>query len=59
MDAFVSAEDAALTKAQNEATRTPVVTAQCKEAFDRVEEKMQDIKKRYFHKPPQTWRAWD
>jgi hypothetical protein len=42
---------AALTTAKNETTRTPVVTAQCKEAFQRMEDKMRDIKKRYFYVP--------
>jgi hypothetical protein len=42
----------ALTKAQNEETRTPVATAQCKEAFDKLVGLMHDIKRRYFLTPP-------
>jgi hypothetical protein len=51
---LVAAADAALTTAKNEATRTPVVTAQCKEAFQKMEDKMRDTKKRYFYVPPLT-----
>jgi hypothetical protein len=42
----------ALTTAQNETTRTPVATAQCKAAFDALITKMRDMKKRYFLTPP-------
>jgi hypothetical protein len=42
----------ALTVAKNETTRTPVTTAQCKEAFDVLIAKMRDIKRRYFLTPP-------
>jgi hypothetical protein len=41
-----------LEAAKNETTRTPVVTAHCKEAFKRLGAKMRDIKKRYFLSPP-------
>jgi hypothetical protein len=34
--------------------RTPVVTAQCKEAFEALVEKMRFIKNRYFVSPPLT-----
>jgi hypothetical protein len=44
----------ALTTAQNETTRTPVATAQCKAAFEALVAKMRDIKKRYFYVPPLT-----
>jgi hypothetical protein len=47
-----NAADAALTEAKNEATRTPVATAQCKTAFDGMIGKMRDLKKRYFYVPP-------
>ncbi|MDR2150430.1 MAG: hypothetical protein LBO67_06375 [Spirochaetaceae bacterium] len=43
-----------LADAKNESTRTPVVNAKCKEAFDRLEEVMRDIKRRYFFVPPLT-----
>jgi hypothetical protein len=43
---------AALDTAKNENTRTPVATAQCKEAFDVLIAKIRDIKKRYFLSPP-------
>jgi hypothetical protein len=46
--------DAALSAAMNEATRTPVATAQCKAAFDGLEEAMRDIKRRHFFTPPLT-----
>jgi hypothetical protein len=51
---LVSAAETALSTAQNEATRTPVATAQCKTAFDTLSAKMRDIKKRYFYVPPLT-----
>jgi hypothetical protein len=44
--------DAALTAAKNETTRTPVATAQCKEAFDALIAAMRDMKRRYFLTPP-------
>jgi hypothetical protein len=43
-----------LNAAQNEATRTPVATAKCRQAFDALEAFMRDIKKRYFYTPPLT-----
>jgi hypothetical protein len=45
---------AALAAAQNETTRTPVTTAQCKTAFEAMIAKMRDIKKRCFYVPPLT-----
>jgi hypothetical protein len=42
----------ALETAKNETTRTPVATAQCKEAFDALIAGMRDFKKRYFLTPP-------
>ncbi|MDR1411661.1 MAG: hypothetical protein LBI91_05620 [Spirochaetaceae bacterium] len=43
---------AALETAKNETTRTPVATAQCKEAFDALCAFMRDFKRRYFLTPP-------
>jgi hypothetical protein len=37
---------------ESDVTRTPVVTARCREVFDRMKARMQDIKKRYFYAPP-------
>ena len=48
-----NAQDA-LALANSAATRTPVTTAKCKEAFDRLIPKMRDIKDRYFKLPPLT-----
>jgi hypothetical protein len=42
----------ALDAAKNETTRTPVVNAQCKEAFDALIACMRDFKRRYFLTPP-------
>jgi hypothetical protein len=42
----------ALETASNETTRTPVTTAQCKEAFDALIGFMRDFKRRYFLSPP-------
>ena len=52
LSTLVSAADTALTEAKNEATRTPVATAKCKEAFQKMEGRMRDMKKRYFYTPP-------
>jgi hypothetical protein len=52
LDALIQSADAALTAAQNETTRTPVATAQCKTAFEALSAKMRDIKRRYFLQPP-------
>ncbi|MDR0411191.1 MAG: hypothetical protein LBH75_04370, partial [Treponema sp.] len=52
LDALIQAAEAALTLAQNETTRTPVTTAQCKEAFDALTAAMRDMKRRYFLTPP-------
>jgi hypothetical protein len=49
---LISAADTALTTAQNETTRTPVATAQCKAAFEALIARLRDIKKRYFLSPP-------
>jgi hypothetical protein len=51
---LIQAADAALTTARNETTRTPVATAQCKEAFDALAAFMRDFKRRYFLSPPLT-----
>ncbi|MDR3147342.1 MAG: hypothetical protein LBU00_03065, partial [Treponema sp.] len=42
----------ALETAKNETTRTPVTTAQCKEAFDALTACMRDFKRRYSLSPP-------
>jgi hypothetical protein len=47
-----AAADAALETAKNETTRTPVATAQCREAFDALTAFMRDTKRRYFLTPP-------
>jgi hypothetical protein len=52
LDTLVQAADTALTTAKNETTRTPVATAQCKEAFDALTAAMRDMKRRYFLTPP-------
>jgi hypothetical protein len=49
---LTEAADTALTVAKNETTRTPVATAQCKEAFDALIAAMRDMKRRYFLTPP-------
>jgi hypothetical protein len=49
---LIQAAANALAAAQNETTRTPVVTAQCKEAFDALISAMRDMKRRYFLSPP-------
>jgi hypothetical protein len=54
LDALVQTADTALAAAKNETTRTPVATAQCREAFEALTAKMRDIKKRYFLTPPLT-----
>ncbi|MDR2509495.1 MAG: hypothetical protein LBC77_02495 [Spirochaetaceae bacterium] len=41
-----------LEAAQNDASRTPVATARCREAFDALSASMRDYKKRYFLEPP-------
>ncbi|MFP3041669.1 hypothetical protein LQZ19_07575 [Treponema primitia] len=51
---LVSAAESTLSIAKDESSRTPVATAQCREAFKALEEKMRDIKKRYFYVPPLT-----
>jgi hypothetical protein len=53
-DGLVSAAETALETAKNETTRTPVATAQCKEAFDALTAAMRDVKRRYFLSPPLT-----
>jgi hypothetical protein len=42
----------ALETAKNETSRTPVATAQCKEAFTALTDFMRDFKRRYFLSPP-------
>ena len=52
--ALSQAAETALDIAQNESTRTPVTTAQCRAAFEALILKMRDIKRRYFLEPPLT-----
>jgi hypothetical protein len=52
LGALITAADTALTTAQNETTRTPVATAQCRAAFEALTARMRDTKKRYFLTPP-------
>jgi hypothetical protein len=52
--ALTATAAAALNTAKTETTRTPVATAQCKEAFEALADKMRDIKRRYFLSPPLT-----
>jgi hypothetical protein len=49
---LTDAAEAALNTAQNETTRTPVATAQCRAAFEALTAAMRDMKKRYFLSPP-------
>jgi hypothetical protein len=52
--ALTNTADAVLVKAENEATRTPVVNLQCAEAFAALVKKMRFIKNHYFLVPPLT-----
>jgi hypothetical protein len=51
-DSLIQTADTALVAAKNETTRTPVATAQCKEAFEALTAAMRDMKRRYFLTPP-------
>jgi hypothetical protein len=51
---LLTAAETALATAQDESTRTPVTTEQCKEAFKALTDCQRDIKKRYFYVPPLT-----
>jgi hypothetical protein len=51
---LVDAAAAALSAAKDEATRTPVATAQCRTAFEALTAALRDIKKRYIYVPPLT-----
>jgi hypothetical protein len=51
-DSLIQAAANTLEAAKNETTRTPVATAQCKEAFDALTAAMRDTKRRYFLSPP-------
>jgi hypothetical protein len=46
--------DTALAASKNETTHTPVATARCREAFEALNDKERDIKRRYFLSPPLT-----
>jgi hypothetical protein len=48
----VNAAQAALDTAANEATRTTITNALCREAFKALEDTMRDAKRRYFLQPP-------
>ncbi|MDR2053441.1 MAG: hypothetical protein LBP80_08510 [Treponema sp.] len=52
LDSLIQAADTALAAAKNETTRTPVATAQCREAFAALTDAMRDMKRRYFLSPP-------
>jgi hypothetical protein len=52
LDGLMQTAETALATAQNETTRTPVATAQCKAAFDALIAKMRDVKRRFFLDPP-------
>jgi hypothetical protein len=52
LGALTQTADTTLATAKNETTRTPVATAQCKAAFEKLAAKMRDFKKRYFLSPP-------
>jgi hypothetical protein len=52
LSVFRDTATVALETAKNETTRTPVATAQCKEAFDALIAHMRDFKRRYFLSPP-------
>jgi hypothetical protein len=52
LTALRDAARAALETAKNEATRTPVSNARCKEAFDALAGFMRDFKRRHFLTPP-------
>jgi hypothetical protein len=52
LESLAQAADTALATAKNETTRTPVATAQCREAFDALAAAMRDAKRRYFLTPP-------
>ncbi|GHS86508.1 hypothetical protein FACS189487_00930 [Campylobacterota bacterium] len=51
---LTTAAETALSTAQNEATRTPVATAQCRDAFGALTAFMRDSKRRFFLAPPLT-----
>jgi hypothetical protein len=51
---LLTAAETAHATAKNETTRTPAATAQCRDAFKTLEEKMRDWKRRYFLTPPLT-----
>jgi hypothetical protein len=51
---LIQRAETALDTAKNESTRTPVATAQCREAFDALTAAMRDMKRRYFLTPPLT-----
>ena len=51
LNTLIAAADAALLRAKS-SDRSPVITAQCREAFGELVEKMRYIKARYFLSPP-------
>ena len=54
LGALTTQADGVLAAAKNDTTRTPVVTAKCREIFGGLEDSMRDFKRRYFLTPPLT-----
>jgi hypothetical protein len=52
LGAVTAEAESILALAKGETTRTPAVTAQCRDVFKRLKKRMQDIKRRYFYSPP-------
>jgi hypothetical protein len=53
LNGFITVADAAMQLAES-SDRSPVITAQCREAFKNMVGKMRYIKTHYFHTPPLT-----
>jgi hypothetical protein len=52
LERLITIAETALSVAKTEISRTPVATAQCREAFDALTAEMRDFKRRYFLTPP-------
>jgi hypothetical protein len=52
LGAAVGEADSVLAAVESDVTRTPVVTAHCREVFEHMKAVMRNIKKRYFYAPP-------
>ncbi|GHV89010.1 hypothetical protein AGMMS50267_13700 [Spirochaetia bacterium] len=52
LDPLIQTAETALETEKNESTRTPVATAQCKEAFNALTFFLRNCKRRYFFTPP-------